>query len=194
MSALASYATFIALARIALLYIGALVALVCAFDWAVRTRRINPFSRIARFFRGRIEPMMQPVERLVVRTGGLPSSAPWWMLVGYALGAVLFVSLLQFIGSVLAQVAFAVQDPASAIPRLLISWSFSILRLALLVRVLSSWLPVSPYSRWIRWSYVLTEWFIAPMRRIIPRIGMIDITPIIAWFLLNLIQSALGIP
>lgn len=194
MSALASYATFIALARIALLYIGALVALVCAFDWAVRTRRINPFSRIARFFRGRIEPMMQPVERLVVRTGGLPSSAPWWMLVGYALGAILFVSLLQFVGSVLAQAAFAVQDPASAIPRLLISWSFSILRLALLVRVLSSWLPVSPYSRWIRWSYVLTEWFIAPMRRIIPRIGMIDITPIIAWFLLNLIQSALGIP
>jgi YggT family protein len=194
MSALASYAAFIALARIALLYIGALVALVCAFDWAVRTRRINPFSRIARFFRGRIEPMMQPVERLVVRTGGLPSSAPWWMLVGYALGAILFVSLLQFIGSVMAQAAFAVQDPASAIPRLLVSWSFSILRLALLVRVLSSWLPISPYSRWIRWSYVLTEWFIAPMRRIIPRIGMIDITPIIAWFLLNLIQSALGIP
>jgi len=66
--------------------------------------------------------------------------------------------------------------------------------LALLVRVISSWLPISPYSRWIRWSYVLTEWMIAPLRRIIPLIGAIDITPIVAWFLLNIVQSALGIP
>ena len=60
--------------------------------------------------------------------------------------------------------------------------------------MIASWLPISAYSRWIRWSYVLTEWMLAPLRRIIPMIGMIDITPIIAWFALSLIQSALGIP
>ena len=195
MSALASYATFIAGVRIALLYLGALVALICAFDWAVRTRRINPFSRIARFFRGRVEPMMQPVERLVVRTGGTPSAAPLWMLVGYALGAILFIAALKFGESILQQALFAMQDPGmGSIVKMLVSWAFGILRLALIVRVLSSWLPVSPYSRWIRWSFVLTDWFILPLQKIIPRLGMIDITPIVAWFLLILIQSALGIP
>jgi len=62
------------------------------------------------------------------------------------------------------------------------------------VRVISTWLPVSPHSRWIRWSYVLTNWMITPLQRVIPRIGMIDITPIVAWILLNVIQGVFGIP
>jgi YggT family protein len=77
---------------------------------------------------------------------------------------------------------------------ILVSWAFSLLRLALLVRVLASWFPISPFSKWIRWSFVLTEWMIVPLRRIIPRLGMFDLTPLIAWFLLNLLQSALRIP
>jgi YggT family protein len=193
MSALASYATFIAGVRTALLLLGAFAALICTVDWAVRTRRINPFSRVARFYRGRVDPLMAPVERVVVRTGGVPSSAPWWALVAIVACGLLLLSLLQFAGSILTQVTFAIQDPRS-IPMLLVSWAFSILRLALIVRVLSSWLPVSPRSGWIRWSYVLTEWFIAPLQRIIPRISMIDITPIVAWFLLSIIQGLLGIP
>jgi YggT family protein len=60
------------------------------------------------------------------------------------------------------------------------------------VRVLSTWLPISPYSRWIRWSYVLTEWMLRPLRSVIPMIGPIDITPLIAFFALGLIQSAIG--
>jgi YggT family protein len=193
MSALASYATFIAGVRTALLLIGAFVAIICTVDWAVRTRRINPFSRVARFFRGRVDPLMAPVERVVVRSGGVPSAAPWWALVAVVACGMLVLSVLQFAGAILSQIMFAIQDPGS-IPLLLVSWSFSVLRLALIVRVFSSWLPVSPYSRWIRWAYGLTEGFIRPMQRIIPRIGMIDITPIVAWFLLSLIQGALGIP
>ena len=36
---------------------------------------------------------------------------------------------------------------------------------------------------------VLTEWFLAPLRNIIPTIGMIDITVIVAYFGLNLLES-----
>jgi uncharacterized protein YggT (Ycf19 family) len=35
---------------------------------------------------------------------------------------------------------------------------------------------------------------VAPLRRLIPSLGSIDITPIIAWLLLSLLQSILGIP
>ena len=77
---------------------------------------------------------------------------------------------------------------------LLLSWAFAFLKLALMVRVLSSWFPVSPYSKWVRWSYVLTDWLIKPLRRVIPTLGMIDITPIVAWFLIGLIQKFFGIP
>ena len=193
MSVLSSYAAFVAGVRVVLLYLAIALAVICALDWAVRTRRISPFSRTARFFRTRIDPLMAPVERVILRAGGTPSSAAWWALVALILFGILLITLLQFLGGILAQVVFGINEPRS-IPLLLVSWAFSLLRLALLVRVISSWLPISPYSRWIRWSYVLTEWMIAPLRRIIPTIGMIDITPIVAWFALSLIQSALGIP
>jgi YggT family protein len=190
---LASYAAFIGIVRSVLFYLALVVAAVCAFDWAVRTRRINPFNRVARFFRGRIEPLMQPVERVIVRAGGLPSSAPWWALAAVVVGGILLISLLQLAGEVLAQIVFGLAEPRN-FPMLLASWAFSILKFALLVRVLSSWLPISPYSKWIRWSYVLTEWMIAPLRRVIPLVGMFDITPIVAWILLTLAQRVFGIP
>ncbi len=193
MSVLSTYAAFVAGVRVVLLYLAIALAIVCAVDWAVRTRRISPFSRVARFFRARIDPLMEPVERVILRAGGTPTSAAWWTLVGLILFGILLITLLQFLGGILTQVMLGISEPRS-VPLLLVSWAFSVLRLALLVRVISSWLPISPYSRWIRWSYVLTEWMIAPLRRIIPLIGMIDITPIVAWFLLNIVQSALGIP
>jgi YggT family protein len=193
MSFLASYATFVMGVRTVLLYAGVVVAAVCALDWGVRTRRINAFSRTARFIRGRVDPMIMPVERVVVRAGGEPGAAPWWTIAAFAVFGILLISILRFGGGILAQITFAIADPRS-IPVLLLSWAFSFLRLALLVRVLSSWLPLSPDSRWIRWSYVTTEWMLAPLRRVVPRLGMFDITPIVAYFLLSLIQSALSIP
>jgi YggT family protein len=49
---------------------------------------------------------------------------------------------------------------------------------------------MSPYSPWIRWSFQLTEWFMAPLRRVVPTIGVIDITPIVAYILLRLLRGA----
>ena len=190
MSMLAGYESFVSIVRQVFLVAAVGVAAVCTFDWAVRTRRINPFNRGALFFRRRIEPLMVPVERAVVRRGGLPQHAPWWTLAAIVVGGIVFISLLQFIGSLLAQVMFGIASPGR-LPLLLVSWAFSFLRVALLVRVLSSWLPVSPYSKWIRWSFVTTQWLIAPLQRIVPRLGMFDITPLVAWLLLSLAESVI---
>jgi len=193
MSMLANYAIAVAIIRKALLYAGVLVALICAFDWAVRTRRINPFNRVARFFRGSIEPLMAPVEKMVVRAGGVPSSAALWTFVAFVVFSIALIQLLEFLGGIFYQLVIVSQQP-SQLGLLAASWAFGIVKLALIVRVLSSWLPISPYSKWIRWSFLLTDWFINPLRRVIPSIGMIDITPLIAWFAITLIQRFLGVP
>lgn len=193
MSMLAGYAAFVAGVRVVLLYVAVIAAIVCAVDWAVRTRRISPFSRVARFCRSWIDPLIAPIERLILRTGGNPSSAAWWMLAAVIVCGILLISLLQLAGGVLQQIVFGIQQP-SELPKVIISWIFSILRIALVVRVLSYWLPVSRYSKWFRWSFVLTDWMVIPLGRIIPRIGMFDITPIVAWILLDILQSVLGIP
>jgi len=68
---------------------------------------------------------------------------------------------------------------ARGLYHLVVEWTASILQLALIVRVVASWLGLS-YSRWIRWSVTLTEWFLRPLRRVLPPFGMIDVSPIVA--------------
>jgi YggT family protein len=187
---LSSYASFVQGVRYALFGLAVLVAIIALLDWLVRTRRINPFGPIARFCRRYIDPLMVPIERRVVRSGGQPSNAPWWMLVAVVVGGLLLVALLEFLGRFFLQFLWGVSSPGR-FGVLLLTWTFSLLRLALIVRVISSWFSISPYSRWIRWSFVLTEWMLAPLRRIIPTFGPIDVTPLVAFLLLSLLQSVL---
>ena len=188
-----SLAVLIAALRSVLLGIGVLAALAATLAWAARTRRLTPFSAGARFARRWIDPMLMPVERVVIRAGGSAASAPWWGLVFVAVAGALILTGVQAVAGLAFEVMWAIQSPARVLA-LLVSWAFAILRLALIVRVLASWLPVPPYSRWIRWTYPLTEWILRPLRSIIPPFGMIDITPVVAYFALWLIQSFLHIP
>ena len=176
--------------KIALLVLVAILALFCIMDWAVRTRRVNLFGGVARFARTKIDPLLAPIERRVVSAGGLPTSAPLWALAAVVIGGILIVSLLNFISAELYQMMFALDSGPAGIFRLIVSWLFEFLRIAILVRVISSWLPISPYSRWVRWSYTVSEPILRPLRQVIPSLGMIDITPIIAYFLIGFIQGA----
>lgn len=177
-------------ARVTFLGVAIVAAAVCVADWAVRTRRISPFSGTARFFRNAIDPLMAPIERRVVRSGGIPSNAPWWALAAVVVGGILVLWLLAFVRGQVSAVAFASATGGRGIVRLLVSWIFAILQIALFVRVIASWIRVSPYSRWLRWAYVLTEPMLAPLRRFIPPIGgTIDITPLIAYFVLSLVSG-----
>lgn len=171
--------------RVATLFVVAVFAVICVVDWAVRTRRINAFNPIARYFRSTIDPFIAPIERHVVRAGGSPATAPWWALVAAVVGGILLLSLLGFIRSQVLFAALAANQGAGGVFRLLVVWTFAILRLALIVRVISSWLPVNPYSPWLRWSFLLSEPILRPLRQIVPTLGPVDITPIIAYFLLG---------
>jgi YggT family protein len=177
--------------RTVLLSIALVFGAICVLDWAVRTRKISPFNAIARFCRSTVDPLIVPIERKVVRAGGTPAAAPLWALAAVVVGGILLLTLLDFIRLAVANSIIASQSGAGGIFHLLVSWTFTILKIALLVRVISSWLPVSPYSVWVRWSYVLSEPILAPMRRIVPNLGGLDVTPILAYFLLNLTESLL---
>jgi YggT family protein len=177
--------------RTALLFIALVFGVICLLDWAVRTRKISPFNAIARFCRSTIDPFIAPIERRVVRAGGSPAAAPLWALAAVVIGGILLLTLLDVVRLEVARSVIATQNGSAGIFRLLVSWTFTILKLALVVRVISSWLPVSPYSVWVRWSYALSEPVLAPLRRVVPNLGGLDITPILAYFLLNIVESLL---
>jgi YggT family protein len=185
------YAIFVDRANKLLLVLAAIAGAICIIDWMVRTRRIAPFSPVARMFRRTIDPLLRPIEHIVVRRGGMPQSAPLWMFGVIIVGGILIMELLKVGSSILFDITLGSRDPGR-IPQLVASWAIWILIAALLVRVVSSFLPVSPYSPWVRWSYRLTDWMLVPLRRWIPPFGPIDITPVIAYFALRIVAALIG--
>ncbi len=175
--------------RLIVLTVVAVLAALFLLDWAVRTRKVGPFSALARFCRARVDPLVAPMERRVVRAGGLPSSAPLWALGAAVVLGILLISVSNYIIEQIMVANYAINSGPAGLYRLLVIWTFTILRAALLVRVLSSWFPISPYSVWVRWAFTLSEPILKPLRQIVPNLGMMDITPIIAYFALGLLQN-----
>jgi YggT family protein len=66
-----------------------------------------------------------------------------------------------------------------------------ILLIAIFVRVLLTWLPIDQSNRIVRILFDVTEPVLAPFRRVIPRIGMFDLSPIAAMLIIQLIQQNL---
>jgi YggT family protein len=163
--------------RTLLLAGGAVVVAIAALDWAVRTRRINPFSGIARFIRTSVDPRLAGIERMVLRAGGEPSAAPWWGVVAYVL-----LALLDFALSLFSDISLAFAGGPIGILWLVVHWTFGVLIFALIVRVLSSWFPAMARSRWVGWSFAATDWMLRPLRRVLPPLGMVDISPLVAYF------------
>ena len=60
------------------------------------------------------------------------------------------------------------------------------------LRAILSWFAISPYNPIVVFLDRITEPILAPLRRVIPRIGMIDITPMVAILLLIIIASLVG--
>ncbi len=68
---------------------------------------------------------------------------------------------------------------------------FFILQFAIIVHALMSWFNPSAENPIFRIVYEITEPVLSPLRKIVPRIGMIDITPIVAILLMQVIESVL---
>src|SRR5262245_40661426 len=99
--------------RVGLFALAVVVGMIAFVDWLVRTRRISPFNGIARFFRRSVDPLMVPVERIVLRAGGQPASAPWWSLVTVVAGGVVLIFLLDIVRGLLQQLAYGVSEPGT---------------------------------------------------------------------------------
>jgi YggT family protein len=175
--------------RIALLIVGGLFLVIAVLDWAVRTRQINPFSPVARFCRRVIDPMLVPIESRVVRAGGMPTQAPWWALAAVVVIGVLLIVLLQWIRATALSLEFAATQGGAGIAILLLQWVFELLKIALIVRVIVSWIGMR-YSWWSRTAYALTDWLVKPIARVLPPFGMMDFSPLVAYFLLYVAEIA----
>jgi YggT family protein len=67
-----------------------------------------------------------------------------------------------------------------------------VLTVAIIIRALLSWFPIDRRNGLVVLLDQITEPVLAPLRRVVPMVGMIDITPLVAILLLMVIQQLVG--
>ncbi len=165
-------------------------AAIALGSWAVRSRRISPFGSAGQTIRRLTDPVLAPIETWQLRRGGNPQNAGWWLFGVSLIGGILVLSVAQLlITTVLGLARAALTGPLAAI-RFAIVLAGQIVSFALIARVIGSWLGVGRYQAVMKYAYRLTDWIVEPLKRVIPPLGPIDITPFVAWFV---IQIALGV-
>jgi YggT family protein len=176
-----------ALVVVALLY----ASVVALTHWALRSQRITPFGAWSRFVRRISDPVLPPLERRIIRAGGSPQDAPLWLVGIVIAGGLLLLTLVHWLAGFASTLTLLAESGPRAWVRFLVSGLFSVLMIALVIRVIASWFGVSPYRPWMRPVMALTDWIVDPIRRILPPLGMIDLSPLVAWLVLSLARSFL---
>jgi YggT family protein len=67
-----------------------------------------------------------------------------------------------------------------------------VLIVAIIIRSLMSWFPVDPKNTLVNIVHTITEPILAPLRRVLPRLEMIDLSPMVAIILLYVVVWLLG--
>ncbi len=62
-----------------------------------------------------------------------------------------------------------------------------VLTILIFIRVILSWFSPRPTNVLVKFLHRITEPLLAPLRRIIPRVGMFDFTPLVAIILIQAI-------
>ena len=166
-------------------------ALVALGSWLLRSRRISPFSALGRMLRSLTEPVIRPVERRIVRMGGNPTYAGGWLIILTAIAGIIVVSLAGWVDATYETARAAASGGPAQTARLIIELAYRILFYALLVRVIAAWFGMHRYSRWIRPAYILTDWLVEPLRRVVPAVSGWDLSPIVAVLILLALRSLL---
>jgi len=179
------YAVVRGLIVVALLY----AAVVAITHWAVRSRRLSAFGAWPRFVRRISDPVLNPIERRVLRAGGNPQDAPLWLVGGVIVGGLILLWILGWALGFVASLAALTRSGPGAWVYAVVGAAFIVLEVALIIRVVSSWIGLGPFSRLVRPAYRLTDWLVNPLRRLVPTVGPFDLSPMLAWILLSWIAQ-----
>ncbi len=153
---------------------------------------MNPFSRTAITIRQFSDPLLTPVRRILMSYGLDQKLAPFvTILIAILIGWL----LLELVGSVV----FTARGVVTSLQRgALVSLTgyvlFGVLAVysfLIVARIILAW-GMSFGHRIMRFLVRVTEPILGPFRRMIPTLGMFDISPIIVLLILQLFQRAIA--
>ncbi len=73
----------------------------------------------------------------------------------------------------------------------LVRMAFELYSIILLVRILITWVNPDPFNPIVQFLSNVTDPVLEPLRRVIPPLGPLDISPLVAFLILRFLQSFL---
>jgi YggT family protein len=153
---------------------------------------INPFGSLSITIRRLTDPLILPVRRALIGFGVNGKYAP---LVTILIAILLGWFAVQLTGNILGTIAGVLRSLqersiARVIGHLLYGF-LAIYGLLIFIRIVFSWVMVSYSNRVMRFLVNATEPLLGPLRRVIPPVGMFDISPFVAFIIIWLFQAAI---
>lgn len=154
---------------------------------------VNPFTRSAMTVRRFSDPCINPVRRAMMGFGFQPNLAPLVVILIAILLGWFAVQLAQnILGTAAGMVSSINQQRFIALVGFIIYGALSVYELLIFIRIIFSWGMVSYSNRLMRFLVRATDPLLLPLRRIIPPLGMMDISPIVAFILIWLFKQAVA--
>jgi YggT family protein len=168
------------------------VAVLVLLREIVNRADMNPFGWLALNVRRWSDPLINPVRRGLARSGLDPKFAPLvtflvTLIFGYF--GVKFFNTLWF--TLLAVIVSITKGKPLQLVGSLIYGVLALYTLLIFMRIVFAWI-MSSVNPLLLLLIRLTEPVLAPFRRLIPPVGMFDLSPIIVIILLQLLQEAVA--
>ena len=151
----------------------------------------NPFNWISRTSRRLSDPFIMPVRGGMMRATVDPKFAPLVVILITILLGWFFLALCGEVAGTVGGLILSVKrgDAVSGLGFILYG-AISIYMLLIFIRIVFSWGMLTYRNRVMRFLIDVTEPLLGPLRRIIPPLGMMDISPIFAFLILWLLKMA----
>jgi YggT family protein len=154
---------------------------------------VNPFTKPAMAVRRMSDRFINPLRGGLARFGVQLKYVPLIVILLAILFGWFAVSLAGSVLGTVAGVLVAAKAGAFtvAIGHLLYGL-LSLYSLLIFIRIILSWGNVSYSNRLMRFLVDVTEPLLAPLRRMVPRVGMFDISALVALIIIRLFQAAIA--
>jgi YggT family protein len=152
---------------------------------------LNPFGWISLTLRRLTDPLVNPMKRVMINIGADPKYTPIVVILIVILVGYFALSISTDVLGIILTLILAVQSGSlTGLIGGILYALLSLYSLLILLRILFSWVTVSYSNRFMRFLVNVTDPLLVPLRRMIPPVGMFDISPIVAFFIIMLLQAA----
>ena len=161
--------------------LGSLYLLIVLMRFILQLVRANFYNPLCQFIVKATQPLLKPLRRVIPSMFGLDMSSLVLALIVQMVLIAVILALKGFMVDWLLLVPWALIA--------LFSLFLNILFYAMIISVILSWVAPGSHNPGAELVAQITEPVLAPFRRIIPNLGGLDISPIFAFIVIQLLQS-----